>query len=196
MTTEPDSLTVHVPDVPSEGVTLDCEVDADRLNLATTDCEVHDPLRVEAEVMPGGKDLSVSGSVTGTFVRQCVRCLKQYEDPCRIGFRVGYRLSKPSTAKRPHAAGRPEKQGADQAAPPQEEEHYSYAGDTLDLAPMLREQLILANPMQPLCHRSCRGLCPVCGEDRNLVQCGCAEARPPSPFAVLRHRWPHGGNAT
>ncbi len=193
---ERDSLTLHVPDVPSGGVSLDCEVDAERLNLATTDSKVRDQLLVQAEVIPAGNEVLVSGVVTGTFVRECVRCLKHYDDTCRIAFRVEYRASKPEVTGRSRAGDRQAQDKPEEAAPSPEGEGYSYAGEDLDLGPMLREQVILANPMQPLCHQDCRGLCPVCGEDRNVVQCGCAEARPPNPFAVLRQRWPHDGNST
>jgi uncharacterized protein len=37
----------------------------------------------------------------------------------------------------------------------------------IDLTPLLREELILATPLAPLCREDCAGLCPVCGEDRN-----------------------------
>lgn len=193
---ERDNLTLHLPDVPSDGVTVNCEVGADRLNLAPTDAEVRDELHVEAEVMPAGKDVYVSGVVTGTFVRECVRCLKRYDDAGRIAFRVEYRSSKPETARRARGGTRQAKDEPDDATAPPEGECYVYAGEELDLGPMLREQVILANPMQPLCHQDCRGLCPVCGEDRNVVRCECEEAGLPNPFAVLRQRWPHRDNST
>jgi uncharacterized protein len=50
---------------------------------------------------------------------------------------------------------------------------------------MLREQVILDAPMQPLCREECQGLCPVCGQDRNERRCDCREQEQTSPFAVL-----------
>lgn len=50
---------------------------------------------------------------------------------------------------------------------------YGYEGEEIDLAPMLREQLILAVPLAPLCAEECKGLCPHCGVDRNQEVCGC-----------------------
>ena len=38
---------------------------------------------------------------------------------------------------------------------------------TVDLTDLLREELILATPLAPLCREDCAGLCPVCGLDRN-----------------------------
>lgn len=42
----------------------------------------------------------------------------------------------------------------------------------LDLAPLVREYFVLEIPMQPICKPDCKGLCPICGENRNLVSCG------------------------
>ena len=37
----------------------------------------------------------------------------------------------------------------------------------IDLTPLLREELILATPLAPLCRPDCQGLCEVCGDDLN-----------------------------
>jgi uncharacterized protein len=48
-----------------------------------------------------------------------------------------------------------------------------FDGKRIDLDPILREQVLLALPMSLLCAESCRGLCPVCGENLNLKDCRC-----------------------
>ncbi len=48
-----------------------------------------------------------------------------------------------------------------------------YAGDALDVGGLLRSEADLALPMKPLCRADCRGLCPVCGGNRNLSDCHC-----------------------
>ncbi|MCI6574888.1 MAG: DUF177 domain-containing protein [Actinomycetaceae bacterium] len=37
-------------------------------------------------------------------------------------------------------------------------------GDFIDLEPLIRDAVVLALPLQPLCKPDCRGLCPECGE--------------------------------
>lgn len=37
-------------------------------------------------------------------------------------------------------------------------------GDSIDLEPLIRDAIVLALPLQPLCQPQCRGLCPECGE--------------------------------
>ena len=61
-----------------------------------------------------------------------------------------------------------------------------YKGDTLDLETMVREHVLLAQPMKRLCREDCKGVCPTCGADRNLTLCGCPkEAIRETPFSSL-----------
>lgn len=45
--------------------------------------------------------------------------------------------------------------------------------EVVDLDALLMQQLELDVPMHVLCREDCRGLCPVCGVDRNEVECDC-----------------------
>jgi uncharacterized protein len=47
----------------------------------------------------------------------------------------------------------------------------------LELADIIREQLLLQLPMQRVCSAECKGICPVCGANRNDGACKC-EAHP------------------
>jgi uncharacterized protein len=55
----------------------------------------------------------------------------------------------------------------------------------IDLEPLMREYALLEIPISPVCKPDCKGLCPVCGENLNEIDCG---HRPgsESPFAVLK----------
>jgi uncharacterized protein len=64
-------------------------------------------------------------------------------------------------------------------------------GDELDSVPLVAEQVQLESPSRPLCREDCRGLCPVCGGDRNERACECeSEATDPrwSALAELKGR--------
>lgn len=41
----------------------------------------------------------------------------------------------------------------------------------IDLAPVVRDEMLLAVPISPLCRPSCKGLCPICGENLNETTC-------------------------
>ena len=47
-----------------------------------------------------------------------------------------------------------------------------FDGKTIDLDPIVREQVLLALPVTVLCREDCKGLCPRCGQDLNEKDCG------------------------
>src|SRR5262249_5526290 len=62
-----------------------------------------------------------------------------------------------------------------------------YDGEEIDLAEMLREEVLLALPIAPLCKEDCKGLCPRCGADLNEGDCGCPQEPHDERFAALRN---------
>ena len=61
-----------------------------------------------------------------------------------------------------------------------------YRDDTIDLGEVVREQLYLALPMKPLCQEDCKGLCPVCGVNRNRETCTCQQEWVDPRMAALK----------
>lgn len=45
----------------------------------------------------------------------------------------------------------------------------------IDLTEVVREHILLELPDQPFCREDCKGLCPKCGSNRNLIDCRCYE---------------------
>jgi uncharacterized protein len=66
----------------------------------------------------------------------------------------------------------------------------SYQGDEIDLAEIVREALILAEPLKALCSEKCRGLCPICGTNRNETDCACETVSIDPRLAVLEKLLP------
>ena len=48
-----------------------------------------------------------------------------------------------------------------------------YEGEGVSLIDILREQVLLALPVQMVCRADCRGLCPICGINLNEQPCSC-----------------------
>ncbi len=57
--------------------------------------------------------------------------------------------------------------------------------NVLDLSEAVRQALIAAVPMAPLCRPDCAGICPVCSRDRNTEPCNCEEETADSGLAPL-----------
>lgn len=45
----------------------------------------------------------------------------------------------------------------------------------VDLAPLMREMALLAQPINPICRDACQGLCMECGQNLNERDCGCTD---------------------
>jgi uncharacterized protein len=70
---------------------------------------------------------------------------------------------------------------------PQNAEEDTYTGKTIDLDPLVREQVLLALPGYPVCNEGCKGLCTVCGANLNERDCGCDRHVPDPRWAGLKN---------
>jgi uncharacterized protein len=61
-----------------------------------------------------------------------------------------------------------------------------FDGKVIDLDPILREQVLLALPMDVVCGEACKGLCPVCGQNRNEKACSCEPKIPDPRWMALK----------
>ena len=61
-----------------------------------------------------------------------------------------------------------------------------FDGKTIDLDPLVREQVLLALPMHAVCRDDCRGLCGSCGQNLNETQCDCAGGQVDPRLAKLK----------
>ena len=50
---------------------------------------------------------------------------------------------------------------------------FTYSDDEVDLDEIVRQNILAALPMRPICSDGCRGLCGVCGENLNTKKCSC-----------------------
>ncbi|CUQ65239.1 YceD family protein [Candidatus Nitrospira inopinata] len=185
-----DLLTPKVSDIVAHARSLSGDLTAEELGLTEADLVLRGTLAVGLDFRVVGKTICVTGVVEGTAIRQCVRCLKDFDDPLAFALHAAYeRESKPTASAVKHeAASRRKSASAVQVKPEEESDDdlYYYSGDHLELAPMLREQLILASPMHPLCNPDCLGLCPQCGKDLNEGPCRCVAESAGGPFQALR----------
>jgi len=127
---------------------------------------------VELQVAPDDGDVVVQGQLTATVPQTCGRCVEAF--PARVNVRVDVRL-----LPRP-ATGDTMELGADDL------DVDFYTDDQVDLSRVVENETTLALPMKPLCREDCRGLCPVCGGNRNLAPCACPERAPDPRLAPLR----------
>ncbi len=70
---------------------------------------------------------------------------------------------------------------------PEEADRIYYTGKEVDLAPMIREQILLAMPLAAVCGAECKGLCQICGQNLNEGSCGCDRHIPDPRWAGLKN---------
>ena len=99
-------------------------------------------LRLES-VMEG---VLVSGTATVPLTGECGRCLEAVSDELVVDLQELYAYPESGSAEAP------------------DEDLARMEGDLLDLEPALRDAVVLALPLTPLCREDCSGLCAECGE--------------------------------
>lgn len=133
------------------------EFNDERVGLAS-------PPRVAGRIQRSDSKVTVSGEITAELQLDCDRCLKTLTIPVSAVFNVEYVT--------------PEVYQASQAAELLDEDLSLsiFDGEVVDIDELVREQLLLSLPAQVLCREDCKGLCAVCGGDRNLTDCACQQA--------------------
>ncbi len=170
------SLSFSVKDVPPEGTRIACVVGKEDLQLDEHDPGIRDVLALTATVHADETDFLVEGELNGLLLHECVRCLESFATPADLSFQVVYKDRSQRRSKEPETV----------SGDSEREECHFVVEQRIELQEMLREQLILSIPMQPLCSEGCQGLCQVCGQNLNVRRCGCKEVKTESPFAILQ----------
>ena len=128
----------------------------------TIDYQFRRAVDVHMTYYRSGADLFFEGQLAGEVSGNCARCLEAYPFTVKQSFVF---VLKPAT---PEEGSEPELSQEDLSLS-------YYAGDEIDLSPLIREELIFALPTRPLCRDDCSGLCPHCGINRNLGPCACRD---------------------
>ena len=136
---------------PGEQRTISVTLDADTTALYGVTC-IEQP-QITGELVNEAGVLYLTYTVTCTPDLVCDRCLS----PVRIAMENAFS----------HVV-------VTQIASEQNDSEFLLASDAvLDLAEVVMTDFRLSLPTKILCRSDCRGLCPVCGQDRNTGECRC-----------------------
>ena len=149
-------MLIRVDEIPDEGLQVD-SVEAFPRPFQDPDWALRD---VSLTVEKDGDAVFVSGRLTAEVPQYCSRCLEPYT--ARVEPQVEARF-----VPNPQAQGEERELGADDL------ETDVYDNGVVDLTALLETETTLLLPMKPLCRDDCRGLCPICGGNRNIVDCRC-----------------------
>ena len=153
------------------GLPVNVSVTAEWLAAACPDIDARPTakgLRLTGQLIPAGDDYLLRAELRGDLEASCARCL----EPALVHVDV------PMTTTFVAAGNEDIDVDEEEDADP---DLVTFKGGEIDLADELRDALVLAIPFNPLCDEQCRGLCPLCGGNRNLVPCTHAAATPAAP---------------
>jgi len=131
------------------------------LRLSAAAVPEGDEVAVDAELAWASDDVVVTATIRAPWSGQCRRCLGDAVGEITAQVREVYETSSDG------------------------EETYALNGSQVDLAPLVRDAVILGLPPAPLCDEGCLGLCPVCGANRNEARCRCDVSLPDPRWAAL-----------
>lgn len=109
--------------------------------------------------------LLFTGTSSASTELTCVRCLKPFEQRLEWTLTELYALTEKSVSESGLLV-------------PEDAQ--------IDLEPLIRDYALLEVPIKPLCRPDCKGLCPVCGQDLNLRDCGHRRESDTSSLAALK----------
>ncbi|GAP12867.1 predicted metal-binding, possibly nucleic acid-binding protein [Longilinea arvoryzae] len=103
-----------------------------------------------ARVSKTGQGILVEGDFQTVSTVECVRCLTEFKQPIHAQFQELFAFR------------------SDQAT---DSGLVLPENGNIDLAPLVREYLLLEVPIKPICRPDCRGLCLECGANLNETTC-------------------------
>lgn len=120
-------------------------------------------------------EIRVQGDLKVTVGATCDRCMEPAGFPLESHFDLVYM---PASGARPGVEDEIDAAGVEVGY---------YEGGGLALNEILREVVLLALPMQLICAEDCKGICPVCGQNRNQRDCGCHPEEADDRWNILKN---------
>ena len=148
----------------SEKVSLEGSFEPGEIDFGSESFRQIGLLRWNATAERAGEEIRIAGSLEATAEQSCSRCLEPATVEVRRPFDLFFRESDEDMFDE------------DEVELTEEDTRTAFfSGTQLAVGDILREQVLLGLPMKALCNVDCKGLCPVCGTNRNLNTCNCTD---------------------
>ena len=120
-----------------------------------------DKTMLELDIQKSADEYYCQGALTADVTLECARCLKHFKETLMNGTDFIAGPAKPESQKEID-----------------DEDHVYYDHELrADLWEIIRQTVILAVSLKPLCSEDCRGLCPQCGTNLNQKKCKCTVSK-------------------
>lgn len=140
----------------------------DSFEYAKEKIRLSSPVHLIFQLLRARNGILLKGKLCTEFILECSLCLKEYKQEICTDLDEFFVT-------------------LDQLSETEEDEVFIIQDDeTIDIEPMIFQNLVLSVPMKPLCSDDCKGICPKCGADLNEASCECAKEDFDERFNVLK----------
>jgi DUF177 domain-containing protein len=191
-------MLVKIEEIDEDGLVLDEAVSERTLSDALshqgqdTGFRTDRPAAFKASFRKVSGSVLLTGDLSAHLTAPCKRCLRDVAMDLPVHFTLNLvpapRVSPEEAGLDGEAAEDPRSQKRDSAGSfaLRDADREYFDGRTIDLDPIVREQVLLALPVSVVCKDDCKGLCPRCGQDLNEAECGCERKVVDPRLAVLK----------
>jgi uncharacterized protein len=143
------------------------------LDFDESELRLIEPVRVNGQVLRKQGEVELRGQLHTKAAIACSRCLKEVELPIALNFSERFATA---TAW----------QGEEQHELSEDDLDLGLVDEAVELDDLVKEEILLALPAHVLCDENCKGICPNCGADRNVSECGCETQQVDARWAKLK----------
>jgi uncharacterized protein len=157
------------------GATRSYDIKTRTISQVDEDVTLVSPLVGHVKLLRTGANILVTGALETTIQKSCGRCLTAFTAPISIELEEEFYPTIDIVT------------GTLLPAPPDADEANSIDyHHILDLQEVVRQNILLESDTSLYCRPDCKGLCPHCGQDRNIAPCDCEDEQIDERWAGLR----------
>lgn len=165
---------IDVADLGNSPKHVDVQIPVEKIDLDVGNVRLVDTVGFAADAVQNAAGVDIKGNIDYKAEIDCTRCLNPVSREASIAFDINYVSPEHFASATEH-----EIHGDDLETDVLED-------DRIDVREIVREQILLDLPEQMFCSEDCKGICPKCGADRNLINCDCDEKEIDPRWAALK----------
>lgn len=150
--------------IPNSGLDFDISVNPDEFEIKQEDCFLEKPVALKGELKLLKKEVYFRGKAKAYIRLACSRCLVPFQYLVETDVFARF-IPKPKA----------EEIDLERQMLEEEIDAEFYLHSKVNLTASVRDAILLALPVIPLCIKKCLGLCSECGQNLNESQCKCGD---------------------
>jgi uncharacterized protein len=167
-------MMIDLTRIEGEPFQFDVNIAGNEIDLESDFARLNGDISIKGELTKHIAQTDVVGEIDAKIEIDCTRCLQPVVQDLKIPFDVDFVTPEFDATARETELNQSDLETA------------VFEGDQVDLNELVREQILLNLPEQTFCNPDCKGLCPKCGQNRNLIDCNCEENETDPRWAALK----------